>query len=273
MTVADLLPLGSLEPVELAAVLQAAELARRVDRKYLVPAAVAAQLVELLAASHRVLAIGGRRSTSYRSTYLDTDDLRLCRDHLQGRRLRWKARSRLYVEDRLCRFEVKLKGARGETVKHVIDSDPASYGEFGERERGFVEGVLGRSSLPARADLKPVLEVSYSRATLVDLDAGSRVTVDHGVAARPTGTGPVWRTGSVAFDQDRVIIETKGSSRPGAVDRMLAERGHRSVSLSKYATAAALLGEDVADNAVRWLVGRGVRLHDTAAPAPVRAAS
>ncbi|HWJ80693.1 MAG TPA: polyphosphate polymerase domain-containing protein [Nocardioides sp.] len=270
MTVADLLPLDDLEPVDLAAVLQAAELARRVDRKYLVPASDAAELVGALAPSHRVLQIGGRRSTTYRSTYLDTDDLRLCRDHLQGRRLRWKARSRLYVEDRLCRFEVKVKGARGETVKHVIETDPESYGGYGERERGFVEGVVGSSLRTAHADLKPVLEVGYSRATLVDLDGGTRLTVDHGVAGRPTGTGPVWRTGTVAFDHDRVIVETKGESRPGPADRMLAELGHRPLSLSKYATAAALLGEGVADNAVRWLVGRGVRLHDDL---PARAAS
>lgn len=109
MTLAERLRLAQLAPVDLATVMAVAPLARRVDRKYLVPAPDAARLVAALAGTHRVLRIGGRRSTTYRSTYLDTDDLLLCRAHLQGRRLRWKARSRLYVEDGLCRFEVKVR--------------------------------------------------------------------------------------------------------------------------------------------------------------------
>lgn len=258
MTVAEQLPLAGLEPVDLATVLRTAELARRVDRKYLVPVTAAAELVARLAPSHRVLEIGGRRSTTYRSTYLDTDDLRLCRDHLQGRRLRWKARSRLYVEDGLCRFEVKVRGARGETVKHVMEVDPARYGWHGPEERSFLGVVVGDLARSGHEGLEPVLEVSYERATVVDVAAGTRLTVDHGVTGRPTGRGPQWARGRVAFDHDHVIVETKGGPRPAEADRVLAGLGHRPTSLSKYATAAALLGEGVADNGLRRLVGRGV---------------
>lgn len=264
MSTALPLPLTDLPAVDLATVLRVAALARRVDRKYLVPAEDAARLVRDLAGSHHSLEIGGRRATSYRSTYFDTGDLRLCRDHLQGRRLRWKARSRLYVEDSLCRFEVKVKGARDETVKHFVDLDASAYGRLGSQERAFLADVLGER-LPAPVQLRPVLEVRYSRATLVDLLDGSRLTIDHGVVGRPTLSGHPHsaglRPGAVAFDRDHVIVETKTGARPGAGDRLLGAMGHRPLSLSKYVTSAALLADDVPDNLVRRLVGRGVTVH------------
>lgn len=262
MTLAERLRLAQLAPVDLATVMAVAPLARRVDRKYLVPAPDAARLVAALAGTHRVLRIGGRRSTTYRSTYLDTDDLLLCRAHLQGRRLRWKARSRLYVEDGLCRFEVKVRGTRGETVKHSVDLAPAAYGRCSDVERGLITEALGKR-YAAVAGLRPVLEIGYTRATLVDLEEGSRLTIDHGVLGRPTVTGArVLGTGAVSIDRDRVIIETKSGLRPGLGDRLLGEMGHRPLSLSKYATSAALLADEVPDNSVRRLVGRGVTVHD-----------
>jgi hypothetical protein len=264
MTSTLALPLADLAPVDLATVLHVAPLTRRVDRKYLVPAEDAARLVRGLSGSHHSLEIDGRRSTSYRSTYFDTGDLRLCRDHLQGRRLRWKARSRLYVEDSLCRFEVKVKGARDETVKHFLDLDASAYGLLGPEERAFIADVLGEHH-PAVAHLQSVLEVRYSRATLVDLVDGSRLTIDHGVVGSPTLSGRSrstgLRPGAVSFDRDHVIVETKTGARPGAGDRLLAAMGHRPLSLSKYATSAALLADDVPDNLVRRLVGRGVTVH------------
>lgn len=260
MTISAHLPLGEMTPVDLATVLEVAALQRRVDRKYLVPAADAARLVRDLTGTHHVLQVAGRRSTTYRSTYLDTADLRLCRDHIQGRRLRWKARSRLYVEDQLCRFEVKVKGPRGETVKHAIDRTPDEYGVVGTVERDFVSQVLGEAH-PAVAHLHPVLEVAYARATLVDLTGASRLTIDHGVTGRRLTGATSLHRGAVVFDDDRVIVETKSGPRPGEGDRLLAEMGHRAVTLSKYTTSATLLARSVPDNDVRHLVGRGVTVH------------
>lgn len=265
MTVVKHLRLSELGPVDLDTVRTVAHLTRRVDRKYLVPATDAARLVASLADTHRALEIAGRRSTTYCTTYLDTGDLRLCRAHLQGRRLRWKARSRLYVEDGLCSFEVKLKGARGETVKLAVDVEPSTYGGFGSAERAFVAQALGHRP-PELAHLRPVLEIGYSRATLVDLREGSRLTIDHGVTARPTATGaPLLRSGAVTLDQDRVIVETKSRQYRGLPDRLLGEMGHRPLPLSKYTTSAALLADGVADNELRRLLGRGVSVHSSPA--------
>jgi hypothetical protein len=262
MTLTRDLHLTELDEVDLDTVMTVAPLARRVDRKYLVPLTDAVRLVAALADSHHVLAIRDRRCTTYRSTYLDTDDLQLCRAHLQGRRLRWKARSRLYLEDGLCRFEVKVRGGRDETVKHSVDRDLGAYGRYGQVERDFISGVLDdRRSAPS--GLRPVLEVGYTRATLVDLDEGTRLTIDHGVVGRPVADDTsVLRRGAVAVDHDRVVIETKTGRHPGPADRLLGQMGHRPLALSKYATSAALLAHGVPDNHVRRLVGRGLSVHE-----------
>ena len=264
---AERLGLSALEPVTLLDVLGEADLQRRVDRKYLVPVAAAAEMVDSLSGSHRALEIKGRRTTTYRSLYLDTPDLGSCRDHLQRRRRRWKARTRLYVEDQLCRFEVKLRGHRGETVKHALELPASTYGALLDHHLDFAAGLLGPTP-----SLTPVLEVAYTRATLADLRAKTRVTIDAGVAGRTVAGAPArLRAGEVAFDDGIVIVETKGSARPAAADRVLFAMGHRPLSLSKYATSAALLS-DLPDNDVRR-VARHVHRRFDLTPTSERTAS
>ena len=62
----------------------------------------------------------GRRTFGYESVYFDTPELSTYRAHLQRRRQRFKARTRTYTDTGLCMFEVKLTGARGETVKQRV---------------------------------------------------------------------------------------------------------------------------------------------------------
>ena len=76
------------------------------------------------------------------SVYFDTPRLDACRDHVQRRRLRWKVRSRLYVEDQLCRLEVKSRDGRGHTVKTMAGKTP--------------EGRLVYFLVPGDRELNPI---------------------------------------------------------------------------------------------------------------------
>src|SRR4051812_46302764 len=175
---ADRLGLAGPRAASLAEVDAAASLQHRVDRKYLVPADLAAHLVASLADTHHALEIRGRRTTEYRSTYFDTSRLSAWRAHTQGRRRRWKVRTRLYAEDRLCRVEVKIKDGRGATVKHALGVEADAYGHLGTGAADFVDGVLRDNGIAVTAAvLAPAAEVCYTRAALVDLDAGTRVTL------------------------------------------------------------------------------------------------
>lgn len=250
---ADPMPLrlSSRSPVSLPEVLEQAPQMTRVDRKYLLDTATAQALVDGLPSDYRVLTIGGRSSTTYRSTYFDTADLTTCRAHIQQRRRRWKARSRLYVEDGLCRIEVKARDGNGVTAKTVTDSHLASYGLLDEAGSAFVTATLAERQMPADvSELRPTMEVGYRRTTLADTSTEMcRVTFDWQVHCTLDGH-QVW------LDEGYVLVETKGGARPGQADRLLARLGVRPRSFSKYVAAASLLRDNLPDNDVRRLHGR-----------------
>ena len=103
-----------------SALLGALALGEWPDRKYFVPADVFGWLIAELADQLRVLDIDALRSFDYESVYFDTPELSTYRAHVQRRRLRFKARTRTYLDSGLTMFEVKLTGARGETVKRRV---------------------------------------------------------------------------------------------------------------------------------------------------------
>jgi hypothetical protein len=248
MTGTAALGLYELRGASLAEVDAAAALQHRVDRKYLVPVATARKLVAELAPTHHVLDLGGRRTTGYLSTYFDTPGLTAWRAHVQGRRRRWKVRTRLYAEDRLCRVEVKTKDGRGATVKHAFRATAEDYGYLRPEAAAFVDAALadaGVATVTAQA-LVPAGEVTYVRAALADLDAGTRVTLDAQLACHRNG-------GTALLDPDHVLVETKGTARPAPADRILLGLGARPVSVSKYIVGLSLLVPGLPDNSVRRL--------------------
>jgi hypothetical protein len=106
---------GELPAVDLATLEADAELAVRTDRKHLLGWPDVARLLEALAPTHRALEIAGRRSFAYDTTYFDTDELHCFRAHVQGRRRRYKCRTRLYADTDVCALEVKLRGSGAST--------------------------------------------------------------------------------------------------------------------------------------------------------------
>lgn len=236
MSLAHLAPIGLVELVERAALLE------RVDRKYVVPRAVLPALFAAAPLGTRVLEHAGRRTHRYRSVYLDTPDLASYRTAGQRRRRRWKVRSRAYLDTGGSWLEVKTRSARDVTTKVRIPHRDLEATTMDGPGRSFVDASLTRALVGGvRADdLGPVLATSYDRSTL--LLPGSRptrVTVD-------TELGWTWLAsdGGGMRDLDRpglAIVETKGGSTPSAMDRLLWARGHRPVSISKYGVGVAAL--------------------------------
>lgn len=247
------LGLAALPRISLPEVLAAAPATTRVDRKYLVGVDVAEAFVEMVPDSLRVLTIDGRLTTSYRSTYFDTHDLMTCRAHVQRRRHRWKARSRLYVEDGLCRLELKVRDGSGLTRKFFHPTDAAEYGQLNTGAQRFFGEQLRALGLADAMALEAAVEIGYRRATLADPDSGARVTIDFGVRGTRNGH-------AVEVDPGRLIVETKGGRAPAAADRLLRRLGARPISFSKYAASASLMDGRIRDNDVRHMVGRELRL-------------
>jgi len=250
-SVARRLRLRTLRPVGLETLIEHAALMQRVDRKYIAPVDAVRDLVNTVRDTHQVLSIDGRRYTTYRTLYFDTDNFTSARDHIQDRRRRWKVRTRLYVEDELHRVEVKTKDNRGNTVKVMGVSHPDNYGVLVGDDRDFVASHLSDFPQIDVRDLVPAAEVRYKRATLTDLAAGTRVTIDWGLSMH-MNSGDVW------LDDRFAMVETKGPLVLSGVDKALHELGVRPRRFSKYVAAASTLTEGIPANGFASLRASGI---------------
>jgi hypothetical protein len=180
---------STVDPIGLSALMELAELQTRVDRKYFVPADAFRRLIDELGDDLLVLDIDGLRSFGYESVYFDTPDLSAYRAHLQRRRQRFKARTRTYTDSGLTMFEVKLAGARGETVKQRVPYPAEHRCELTDEALAH----LGRALCEAYhqdvpAGLRPTLVTTYRRTTFVTRTGDARLTCDVAWSAATPGT-------------------------------------------------------------------------------------
>jgi hypothetical protein len=256
MSVAELAPIGLDELIAGAGLLD------RVDRKYVVPVATLERLIDALRPSHRLLTVGDRTTFDYRSTYFDTPDLALFRAHVQGRRRRFKCRTRLYLDSGLHAFEVKLKGPRDRTVKHRLTCPELPAGPLADPARGFMERCLAEHYDTAIAEeLHPSLTVAYRRVTLAAPERDERVTYD--VALR--FLGPDGRGGRLA--DGLAVVESKSLDGRATADRVLGTLGVRPVAnCSKYCLGVGLTRPGARANRLRPLLRRHFEVCGAARP-------
>ena len=230
----------ALDPIGLDELNAQAALQDRVDTKYVVTLDELDALLAELAGGVQVLEIGGLRRFAYATTYYDTPQLTTYREHLQGRRRRFKCRKRRYVDADRSVFEVKLKGHRGRTVKHAMTTDAAR--ELGDDELAFVRGhVLGACERELPEPLVPSLDVRCRRVTLAARGGGERLTVDLDL-----------ELGHGRLRPDRAIVESKSPAGGARADRVLRRLGVRPASgCSKYLFGIALSRPDVIANPLR----------------------
>jgi hypothetical protein len=238
------------DPIGLSELMELAELQTRVDRKYFVPADVFRRMIAELAAEMRVLDIDGLRTFGYESVYFDTPDLSTYRAHLQRRRQRFKARTRTYTDSGLCMFEVKLTGARGETVKQRVPHPADDRAELTDGALAHLADSLYKAyHQDVPAGMRPTLVTTYRRTTFVSRTGEARLTCDTGLVCldvhnevRDTGT--------------HVLVESKSSGRASAPDRILRDLGVRPASVSKYCVAVAALHPELPSNPWRQTLRR-----------------
>jgi hypothetical protein len=229
--------LGRLAPISLAQ-MDAVALLDRTDTKYLLTTDQLLAALAGLSQDYRVLDIHGVRLSAYETLYFDTPDFRLYRQHHDGRRRRYKVRSRHYVETDRSFFEVKLKAGDGRTHKRRIET-PALATRWSP---ALVSALDTRELCLTTAPLTPALTNEFSRITLVGRHEPERVTLDLNLQFRAAGR-------TVALP-GLVVAEVKQAGRPrqsAFVRRMRAAHLHPT-SFSKYCIGAALLYPDLKHN-------------------------
>ena len=237
-----------IDPIGLDELNAVAELQTRVDRKYFVPADVFRKMIDELAGELHVLDIDGRRTFGYESVYFDTPDLATYRAHLQRRRRRFKARTRTYTDSGLTMFEVKLTGARGETVKQRLPYQLDHRNELTDEALTYLATTLDRAyhqDLPP--GLAPTLVTTYRRTTFVTRTGDARLTCDVDLVSVDLSSGDGGH--QVRDTGTHVLVESKSGGHGGsAADRMLRELGVRPASVSKYAVGVAALHPELPSN-------------------------
>lgn len=254
--------LGGLSPtpVSLDEINARASLVTRVCRKYLVPAEALPGILAGPGERLGILAIGGRDSFRYSSTYFDTPGLSSFRDHRQGRRRRYKARVRTYVDTDTRLFEVKLKGARGLTDKVRIDHEGPAH-VLPRTSRAFLDSALDEYGLEAAPTLGPSAVTDYRRTTLVKLSGTERLTLDTELVGRRDGREVRMRPGVVLLE-----VKTRGGLT--STERRLHAHGFREVTFSKYAATLASLEPQLRGN--RWARASSTCLEQSGARARPR---
>jgi len=236
------------QPISLDETNRRAQMLSRVDNKYVVDFEHFNDFLKKIKKKYVVLEIDGRRQFSYDSCYYD-DAFGCYYDHHQGRRRRFKVRTREYLDTGGKYFEIKLKGLRGKTEKHRIASEflvtPQIEGQYLEvLNRVYRKNY--RTDMPYA--LTPSLMVGYKRCTLVALDGGERVTVDYSIHF----SAPENRDSAIRIGDDFIIIETKSADGKGFADSALKKLKIRKASkCSKYCIGVNLTGSVSKNNFFR----------------------
>ena len=171
--------LSDLAPVYLDELNATAELMSRVDRKYPLHERTAEAILDSLPTGTRVLDIEGRTEFSYTSIYFDTTARDSYLMAARGRPHRFKVRVRNYQDSGEAFLEVKTRRG-GNTIKERIPHDPSALFEIAPEQYSFVNDRLATGGIRGiqPQQLRPSLETSYLRATLLTADGRARLTLD-----------------------------------------------------------------------------------------------
>jgi VTC domain len=237
---------GSLAPMSLDEVEASVALQTRVDRKYVVSTEHLDALAVSLTRDRYVVEISGARTFGYRSLYFDTPTRASFHSTATRRRRRFKVRTRLYESTNTAALELKIRGARGETVKlrQPHHADRLDWLDAGAVQ--FLDDESTRTQLSSAGGaggLAPTVWTTYQRTTLVDPGAQARITIDLDLATAAYGDR-IEPYGRFA------IIETKTAGPACWADQVLWSTRNRPVSVSKFALASVRADNSLPSN--RW---------------------
>ena len=211
------------------------KLLKRTDTKYLLSKTTLIELLPELLDYYFALEIKGKREASYQTTYLDTENKDYYFQHHQGKPKRHKVRFRKYIESDLSFLEVKLKH-KGTTDKKRITS-PFSF-PMSKNQETFLQEWIPENP----ADLKQILQNTFSRITLAHKTEEERVTIDFNLKFEDQN--------SEVDLSEPIIIEVKqsGLNRNSKINTLLRSKQIRPQRLSKYCIGCILLDDKLKYN-------------------------
>ena len=227
--------LHTMQPVSLEEISNAA-LMNRKELKYVLHEDQVKELIAHLSESMYVLEIEGTRIGSYETIYFDTDEFTMYLQHHNGRRRRYKLRTRRYVASDLSFLEIKEKEKKNSSKKVRIQTDSLlTQLKSGEKE------FISRHSPYDPEQFTPKIFNTYKRVTFVTPDFSQRITLDFDLTYERDGT---------CIQLPNVVIgELKMPERcQSTLTTLMREMHISATSFSKYCIGISLMYPQVKKN-------------------------
>lgn len=223
------------------------KLMNRVDTKYLVTSEQLLSILTGISGHYYAQEVEGNRLSPYSTIYYDTPDLRMYTIHHDRHLVRDKVRVRTYVDSQLTFCEVKHKTNKGRTKKKRIEVRPGTDVITDPEASAF---LAERQPYPVEC-LKPNLETSFDRLTLVNFEKTERLTIDCNLKFNN------FVSGTSASMDPLVIMELKQDGRAHSLlKEVLFDLRIKPYKISKYCIGTALTRPDVKQNRFKKKIRR-----------------
>ena len=228
--------IADFKPITLAE-MSSVKLMNRTDTKFVTTRTQLERLLVMARDDYYAQEIDGERNMLYDTTYFDTTDFGMYREHQHGHTNRQKLRFRTYVSSNLQFMEIKTKNNHGRTKKKRIEVADMDLNDPSKRE--FIA-----SHLHFGVDtLIPHMHNHFRRVTLVNYAKTERLTIDTQLHFHNVQTGEDKDMGPL------VIVELK---RDGLVYspvlQMLLQLRIHPHGFSKYCMGAAMTNDQLPVN-------------------------
>jgi hypothetical protein len=173
--------------------------------------------------------------------------------HHRGKANRYKVRFRKYGTSDLHFLEVKLKNAKGITIKNRVKTNGMDTSILTTEEEFLLTHTPYRAS-----GMEPVLENQFNRITLVRRDLSERITLDFDLRFRGLRTDTSIDLPGISIAEIKYEHLLAGSPFSNALrnQRIPPRR------FSKYAIGAALLHPDLKHNRFKMKIRKVLQLND-----------
>jgi len=196
-------------------------------------------LIDNINNRYHILEINNNRVHPYHTTYMDTPDYLFYNQHMRGELERHKIRIRKYEHTGESFLEIKKKTNKSRTVKTRIENNDSSS-NFSKEAIEFIS----KNSPVNPQDINPVLEIMFTRATLIGLDSKERITLDYNISFTETING-----GHIEMPYLAIIeLKREGFTHASPFNILLKQYGIYPSGFSKYCMGSAILNESLRKN-------------------------
>jgi len=235
--------LRQFSPITLAE-MSGVKLMNRTDTKFVTTMPRLMELLSMALGDYYAQDIDGERNMLYDTTYFDTTDFAMYREHQFGHTGRQKIRFRTYVSSNLQFMEVKTKNNHGRTKKKRIEV--ADMDLTAPEKQAFLAAHLRFDA----STLVPHMHNYFRRVTLVNRAKTERLTIDTSLQFHNCLTG---------HDRDMgplVVVELKRDGQVfSPVLEMLRRLHIHPHGFSKYCMGAAMTNESLPVNRFKPKLG------------------